>query len=253
MVAPSDPKGINRAGSPRDINRALDSSWGFVMDRTERRRKLIGLGVLIALVLLVVVAFLMHRLGGDNFGEVRAGEFFRAAQMDETALVATIRRHGIRTVLRLVGTGESNRAGYEANLAAAQVTGARLIVAKLPTSRLPWREELLAVFDALDDIAADPALLPVLVHCSMGSDRTGLVSAIWLHDYRGVPLNDARRQMAFFPYMHVSFGAAGELRRVLDMYEEHLAAHPGTRPGIGDWARAHYFESRDGRAVTSRP
>jgi hypothetical protein len=83
----------------------------------------------------------------------------------------------------------------------------------------------------------------------MGSDRAGLVSAIWLHDYQGVPLNEARRQMSFFPYMHVSAGAAGSLVRFLDMYEEHRKANPDEHLLIRDWVRLHYFTEREGREI----
>jgi hypothetical protein len=64
-----------------------------------------------------------------------------------------------------------------------------------------------------------------------------------------VPLYEARRQLAFFPYMHVSFGAADSLVRFLDMYEDWLRDNPDQPLLIRDWVRKHYFIERDGHDI----
>ncbi len=208
MVAPADPRGINKIGAPKSLNYSIDS-WGFVHGRYNKTRKLLGWGFFIGgAVAVVLLAWLLTRVGSDNFHETTAGEWYRGAQMSEGQLVSRIRENEIRTVLRLVGTKDGNKEGYEADVSATDETGARLLVASLPTTRLPYRSELATLFQYLDQIAADEKLQPVLVHCKQGSDRTGLVTVIWLHDYRGVPLEQAREQLSFFPYMHFAPGHA---------------------------------------------
>jgi hypothetical protein len=84
--------------------------------------------------------------------------------MSERTAVDTLHRKEIRSVLRLVGTKDSNRSGYEAIAASARTVGAELMVAKLPATRLPWRCELAELFLCLDRLEADPSLHPVLFH-----------------------------------------------------------------------------------------
>jgi hypothetical protein len=64
-----------------------------------------------------------------------------------------------------------------------------------------------------------------------------------------VPLQEARRQLSFFPYMHVSFGAADHLNHLLDMYEDWHRENPGNRLLIRDWVRKHYFVVPNGESV----
>jgi hypothetical protein len=245
MVAPADPRGINKAGAPRSLNYSIDS-WGFVHGRYDRRRKLLGWTIAVGgAVGLVLAAWLLTRLGGDNFHETTAGEWYRGAQMSESQLAARIRENDIRSVLRLVGTEDSNREDYESDVAATDATGAELLVAKLPTSRLPYRSELATLFEQLDRIARDASLRPVLVHCKQGSDRTGLVTVIWLHDYRGMALEQAREQLAFFPYMHFAAGHADAMGEFLNRYEAYAQKNPGA--SIKGWVRSYYFEEKPGR------
>src|SRR5690606_23936030 len=125
----------------------------------------------------------------------------RSGEMSPAELKRYVIENDISTVIRLVGTEDSNREGYEAESVAIAETDAKLVVASMASSRLPWRSELVRLFEALDN-----AERPLHVHCSAGSDRTGLVSTIWQHDYMGKPFEEARSQMAFFPYGHFKFG-----------------------------------------------
>jgi hypothetical protein len=164
MVAPVDPKGINRVGAPPELDYNIEA-WGFVHGRYNRHRQYLGIAIVVGGgILLVLVAFLLHRIGTTNMGEVQQGQFYRSGQMSELVLADTIHRHDIRTVLRLVGDGGSNRPGFEADVAGTEAAGAELLMAKLPTSRKPWRSELSDLFAALDKLAADESLRPVLVH-----------------------------------------------------------------------------------------
>lgn len=237
-----------RASTPASADFVI-AEWGFRQPNVERRRKRWGLAALVALSLVLgATTFLLVRFGGNNLHTVREGEFYRSAQMDSGDLARAIDAHKIHTVLRLVGADDANRESYEAEFSTCKRLGVNHVVAKMASSRLPWRSELSTLFEELDRIANDANLRPVLVHCSQGSDRTGLVSAIWLHDYRDVPLAEARGQLAFVPYMHVSFGEASAMGRFLDMYFQFTQANPSTRLKIRDWVRLHYFLEKPGRA-----
>lgn len=236
-----------RAGAPHTFAHTIEE-WGFRDDVGRRKRRRVAL-VLFAMALLALGAtlFLLVRVGGNNSHAVKAGQWYRAAQMNETDLARTIDERKIRTVLRLVGGDDSDRADYESDRRVCEKRGVNLVMAKMAASRLPWRSELSTLFAFLDLIASDAKMQPVLVHCSQGSDRTGLVSVIWLHDYQGAKMEDARGQLAFFPYMHVSWGEARSMGEFLDMFEAYARDHKGAK--IRDWVREHYFEEKPGREI----
>ena len=224
------------------------NEWGYKDERTERRRKRLALlWAAVVFVLLAALLFVLWRAGGNNSHTVEQGAWYRAAQMDATDLGRALDEHKIRTVLRLVGGDDSDKADFESDQRVCEKRGVNLLMAKMAASRLPWRSELSTLFAYLDLIAADKKMLPVLVHCSQGSDRTGLVSAIWLHDYRDASLESARKQLAFLPYMHVSFGEAHSMDDFLDMFESFEREHKGAK--IRDWVRDHYFEEKPGREI----
>ena len=157
MVAPTDPRGVNRIGSPGSLDHKIDS-WGYVHGRQDRLRLYIGAGVVFAGIVALVLAFLLYRFGTHNFHEVSENAF-RSRQLDGAAFQHYIREHDIDTVIRLVGVEDRNRATYEEELEAVQGAGAKLVVAKLATSRLPYRSELSDLFAALDAIGPDERVL----------------------------------------------------------------------------------------------
>ncbi len=102
---------------------------------------------------------------------------------------------------------------------------------EMRATRLPRRDVLLGLLDAFRDMPK-----PMVMHCKSGSDRTGLASAIYLHAVKGVPLAQARQQLAL-RYIHNPWGRAAVVNRLLDAYG---AAHEATGIPFEDWVRDHY-------------
>jgi protein tyrosine phosphatase (PTP) superfamily phosphohydrolase (DUF442 family) len=241
MVAPADPKGINKAGSPRHPEHVIEA-WGYVHGRQERSRLFIGGAMFLAGAMVIVGAFFLYYFTRPNVHQA-SDAFYRSSELSGPELKRHIKEKGIKTVIRLVGTEDSNREGYEEETAAIAETDAKLIVAALPTSRLPYRSEMSTLFEALDK-----AERPIFVHCKQGSDRSGLVSAIWLHDYEGRPFDEARKQLSL-EYGHVPYGGASAMDDFLDRYAEFAKSHPGT--SIKEWTKRHYFEEKPGRELVA--
>ncbi len=96
---------------------------------------------------------------------------------------------------------------------------------------LPRKEALLGLLDALREMPK-----PMVIHCKSGSDRTGLAATIYLHVFKGVPLAEARKQLA--PrFIHNPWGRAAIVNKLLDAYG---AAHDATGIGFEDWVRSDY-------------
>jgi len=124
----------------------------------------------------------------DNLHELTPGVYYRSAQMSGPALRDTIRREHIRTVLNLRGPNTRGEGVNHLDIA------------------LSARQELsVAQMDELVRVVRD-APKPLLVHCNGGSDRTGLVSALYELS-RGESVETAQGQLALryghFPYLGV--------------------------------------------------
>ena len=83
MVAPTDPHGINTAGSPKKLDHAIDS-WGYVHGRQERTRLIIGGGVFFVGALTIIVAFFLYLFGTDNYHKI-SQEWHRSSQLEGEA------------------------------------------------------------------------------------------------------------------------------------------------------------------------
>lgn len=96
---------------------------------------------------------------------------------------------------------------------------------------LPKRDAIIALLGALRELPK-----PLVIHCKSGSDRTGLASVIYLHVIKGVPLNEAREQLAL-RYLHVRWGKARVVNQFLDAF---AAANVQSGIGFEDWVQTQY-------------
>lgn len=109
----------------------------------------------------------------DNFRVVSPGAVYRSAQLDPTTFDLLFRTYEIRTVINLRGPNPGE-VWYDRERAATQAAGVTLIDIPMSASRMPSREVLLLLFDALEN-----AERPVLLHCQSGADRSGAAAAMW--------------------------------------------------------------------------
>ncbi len=144
-----------------------------------------------------------------NFGRVRPG-VYRSGQMPAEALGRVLEAHAIRSVLNLRGPNEA--AWYKAEQRTTLAAGATQI--DVPMSSCLWmtREQ----FRSLVDLIAT-AERPLLVHCSWGSERTGLACAISELLRPGATIEDARRQFSL-AYLYVPAGDGKVMSEHLDAY-----------------------------------
>lgn len=166
------------------------------------RRLALAAGAVVLLTVLVVIpqlmtesthvtSYLANLIFENNLHEVVPSRYYRSGQMTVDDLRTVIRTHGIKTVIDLrLGVEEPDRAGrLESDAAAA--AGAAYYHLPLRSTRIPTREqidELLALYDTVE--------LPVLVHCSSGTHRTGVASALWMLTKEGGTLDESMHQLS---------------------------------------------------------
>jgi uncharacterized protein (TIGR01244 family) len=126
-----------------------------------------------------------------NFHSVTPGRFYRSAQMPRDALAETIREHGIRTVIDLRLNEDAPDESGTTEAETARRAGAVYRHVPFSSSRVNQRASLLALLAAYRETPS-----PILVHCSSGTHRAGVASAIWLIEQAGWPPERAAEQLS---------------------------------------------------------
>ncbi len=132
-----------------------------------------------------------------NFVTVDEGRFYRSAQLTPEELRQVILEKGIKTVISLRG-GPEHTQWYQDQVKVLQETGVDFKVVWWLAEYFPPKQELMNYLELLKT-----AQYPILVHCRVGSDRTGLATAIYAMDYLRTPKELAIAQHLNFDYWHV--------------------------------------------------
>jgi protein tyrosine/serine phosphatase len=158
------------------------------------------IGSVLGTLLILGGAYLGCMILSGNFHTVVAGEFYRSAQVTPQRLEAYQRLHGIRTVVNLRGANpESN--WYREETAAARRLGITHIDFRMSAKQRLSLEEAKALLALLKT-----APKPILVHCTSGADRSGLIAALYLAGANGAGEHEAERQLSIrFGHIGIPF------------------------------------------------
>ncbi len=178
--------------------------------RTRRFWRRIGL-----LVALLGFVGLFHRfLFLDNLAVVEPGRVYRSAQL-KGRLEPTLKSLQIATVLNLRGGSRADWR-YAQEVDVTRQLGIDFYDLPMQADEVPSRRELLAIVDLLDRCR-----YPLLVHCKSGSDRTGLVSALYRLVERSEPPEQARGSFSLWRG-HVPLLGPEQLHTPLLQYQDWL-------------------------------
>jgi protein tyrosine/serine phosphatase len=164
----------------------------------------------------------LHRLGDQAW---------RSAQPSPWTIRCLRLRHGLRTVVNLRGDQHDSRIARIEREACDRL-GVAYVPFKVKSREMPSRENLLDLRDLMAGLD-----YPVLFHCKSGADRAGLVSTLYLHWMLGVSIREARRQLSFVRYGHVSLARTGILDHVFSCYLDAIRLQP---MDFTTWVRYHY-------------
>ncbi len=149
---------------------------------------------------LVVIAFLV--LSGlfaytstvritKNFYEVDPGKFYRSAQLTADELQETIDKYNVKTVISLRG-GSPDSWWYNDEVSVLKKNAVQFYPINLSMDSFPSKENLNEILRLFKDAAK-----PILVHCRSGTDRTGMVSALYQVEEMGKTKEEALKQLSF--------------------------------------------------------
>jgi protein tyrosine/serine phosphatase len=152
-----------------------------------------------------LVSYVMLTEAWGNFHTVMEGFIYRSGQLTSVDLTYTIDRYRIRSILNLRGKNMGSR-WYQEETYVANSHGVVHYDYGISANR---ELEDLDIRNILAILRTGPK--PLLIHCKTGSDRTGLVAALYLHDLEGVDAQTASQQLSImyghFPYFWNSTAA----------------------------------------------
>ena len=152
-------------------------------------------GLLILATGVAFIGYCGHAVLSGNFNVVSVGELYRSAQPTPQQLEAYHRLHGIRTVINLRGASDAD--WYRQEVDTAHKLGMVHIDFRMSAKRrfsIDQADALLAVLKA--------APKPILIHCTSGADRSGLVAVLYLAGVSGAGEIAAERQLSIL-YGHI--------------------------------------------------
>lgn len=185
---------------------------------TSRSGRIKLLRRLILVVSLAILAITFRKpLFQGNFGVVDPGRVFRSAQPGG-AFPRTIAREGLGSVINLRG-GSNADPFYRDEVEVSKRYGIEFYDIPMSASRRPSRNDLLRALAVLDQCR-----YPTLIHCKWGSDRTGLMCALYRLDKLGEPPEEAIKAFTV-TYGHFPFFGPERLHEPLDEYSVWLRSH----------------------------
>lgn len=141
-----------------------------------------------------LTSFAATLVNPGNFHVVVPGRFYRSGEMDSHDLREIIRAHGIKTVIDLRIDGDSKPEERETVKEADAVYYHQPLIG----SKANQQEEFRQLIELYDSVQT-----PVLVHCSTGTHRSGVASAIWLLTKENIDIEQAKNQLAWpYGYIH---------------------------------------------------
>jgi protein tyrosine/serine phosphatase len=158
------------------------------------------IGLLLGTLLLLGGVYLACIILSGNFHTVVAGEFYRSAQVSPQRLETYQQLYGIRTIVNLRGANPQST-WYREEVAAAQRLGIAHIDFRMSAKRPLSVDQAQALLALLKT-----APKPILVHCTSGADRSGLIAALYLAGANGAGEHEAESQLSIrFGHIGIPF------------------------------------------------
>jgi undecaprenyl-diphosphatase len=168
-----------------------------------------------------------------NFHEIDTN-IYRSAQLSSKRLKKTIKQYGIKSVINLRDTkaGEELDKWNEAEKRVTYNNGVRLIHIPLNESKLPTNEKLERILEFFERKKHHP----MLIHCHAGSDRTGMVAALYIlemkHGKDGKQIENPEALTEALTQLRFSYG-------------HYVMTHPAMKKFIRTWYALRTDYTRD--------
>lgn len=157
---------------------------------------ILGLGLLIPFALFIYRTSVFRI--SKNFAVVEDGKLYRSAQLTTSELEETVEKYKIKTVISLRGSPAAT-SYYENEADTLERLHVQFVPVALHDETYPNEKDLKEIFHQFDH-----GEYPMLIHCRVGADRTGLIAALYQRSYMNKSLAEAEKQLSFRNW-HVAF------------------------------------------------
>ena len=145
--------------------------------------------------------------------------------------LAAWKARGIRTIVNLRGGFEASFHALEKDACAR--LGLTLVDFTITSREVPSRERVLGAMRLFETLE-----YPALMHCKSGADRAGIMSVLYMHFRKGLPIREALEQLSL-KYLHVRQGKTG----VLDYtFERYLAEGEPAGMSFVQWVESPLYD-----------
>jgi protein tyrosine phosphatase (PTP) superfamily phosphohydrolase (DUF442 family) len=221
----------------------LDSQVAKERSRLVNRRRMIRLGVVLAILVGLAVTIGYKPLFEQNFAEVVPGKLYRSAQPDDR-LNGWIEEHNFKSVLNLRG-GHPSYDWYKLERDIVRDHGVDYYEVPISAQYRPRKSELLQLIDLLGR-----ARYPMLVHCKSGADRTGLAVTLYHMIVQKEPPQKAMSGFSIY-HAHIPLFGPEKLQHPILEYSDWLDAKSLTHTPerFRGWVESEYQDGRDPEAA----
>jgi protein-tyrosine phosphatase len=170
---------------------------------------------------------------GDNFRIVCAGKCYRSKQLSTSSLEKYLRMHDIKVIINLCSEEESNEPWHILEVLTAKACNVEVIDIYMEKNEMPKKETLLRLLKVFKD-HKDKS---VLIHCSWGIDRTGLIVFLWKFLVEGKTKEQATRAFKDFVFPRIWWNHWEKNRPFVEAF---VKLCPERTDGFEDWVTHQY-------------
>jgi protein tyrosine/serine phosphatase len=124
--------------------------------------------------------------------------------------LAAWKAKGVKTIINLRGGFDASFHALEKDACAR--LGLQMVDFTITSREVPSRARVLGAKQLFETIA-----YPALMHCKSGADRAGIMSVLYMHFRKGLPIREAMAQL-HLRYLHLRQGKTGVLDYTFERY-----------------------------------
>ncbi len=159
-------------------------------------KKKLALGLVLFIAFACYIYYASTFRISKNFYTVEDERLYRSAQLSTQELKEVVEKYHIKTVISLRGS-PGRTMYYETEAETLEKLKITFIPVALSDEYYPNEVYLKEIFHQFDH-----GQYPMLIHCRVGADRTGMIAALYQLTYMKKSLNQALEQLKF-KYWHV--------------------------------------------------
>jgi protein tyrosine/serine phosphatase len=188
------------------------------MKKAFSRRLKIFITALVVLFLLPAGYFGVYMQVQGNFHPITRGEAYRSAKLDRDKLEYYVTQYNIRSIVNLTGE-HPRKPWYREEIQVSAQHNIKHYDIQLWAHHEPTEEDVEKLVEIFKT-----APRPVLIHCKGGSDRSGLVAAMWKVIVDNEPKSEARKQLSLL-YGHFPIGKTSAMDHFFERWDPALQPH----------------------------